>query len=356
MQAVALYPDEPELRIIEKERPSPEDGEVLIRTLRVGIDGSDRRIAAGEIGGDVPEGEDHLVMGHEAVGIVENANGTDIEEGMVVAPLVRRPVDEDSRFAANEELDMAPPGTFHECGIMGEHGYLSEYFVSDPSYLVEVPQSRTEYGFFVEPVSILEKSLDQAFTARSAFDWQPESAFVLGNGNLGLLALARLETGEEFDRTYCLGRRDRPDPTIDFIENVGGTYVDSRQTPVADYADEHEPADYVFETTGYPKHAIDAAHALGPNGVATVQGIPEGSASFDIDCATFHRELVVSNKALLGVVNSRKPHFEAGAEWLGEVPASKLDTLVTGIYGVDEIEEAFADSPETLKSVVSFDR
>jgi threonine dehydrogenase-like Zn-dependent dehydrogenase len=356
MQAVALYPDGPELRVIEKERPSPEDGEVLIRALRVGIDGSDRRIAAGEIGGDVPDGEDHLVMGHEAVGVVENANGTDIEEGTVVAPLVRRPVDKGSRFAANEELDMAPPGTFHERGIMGEHGYLSEYFVSDPSYLVEVPESRAEYGFFVEPTSILEKSLDQAFTARSAFDWQPKSAFVLGNGNLGLLALARLETGDEFDRTYCLGRRDRPDRTIDFIEEVGGTYVDSRQTPVADFAEEYEPADYVFETTGYPKHAVDAVHALGPNGVATVQGIPEGSASFDIDCATFHRELVVSNKALLGVVNSRKPHFEAGAEWLEEVPTAVLDRLMTGIYGLDEIEEAFADSPETLKSVVSFDR
>ncbi len=356
MQAVALYPDGPELRVIEKERPSPEDGEALIRTLRVGIDGSDRRIAAGEIGGDVPDGEDHLVMGHEAVGVVEDANGTDIEEGTVVAPLVRRPVDEDSRFAANEELDMAPLGTFHERGIMGEHGYLSEYFVSNPAYLVEVPESRAEYGFFVEPTSILEKSLDQAFTARSAFDWQPESGFVLGNGNLGLLALARLETGEEFDRTYCLGRRDRPDPTIEFIEAIGGTYVDSRQTSVADFAAEYEPADYVFETTGYPKHAIDAVHALGPNGVATVQGIPEGSASFDIDCATYHRELVVSNKALLGVVNSRKPHFEAGAEWLGKVPTSVLDRLVTGVYGVDEIEEAFADSPETLKSVVLFDQ
>lgn len=356
MQAVAFYPDGPELRVIEKERPAPEDGEVLIRTLRVGIDGSDRRIAAGEIGGDVPDGADHLVMGHEAVGVVENANGTDIEEGTVVAPLVRQPVDESSRFAANEELDMAPPGTFHERGIMGEHGYLSEYFVSDPAYLVEVPDSRTDYGFFVEPVSILEKSLDQAFTARSAFDWQPESAFVLGNGNLGLLALARLETGDEFDQAYCLGRRDRPDPTIDFIEEVGGAYVDSRQTPVTDFASKHEPADYVFETTAYPKHAVDAVHALGPNGVATVQGIPEGSAEFDIDCAAFHRELVVSNKALLGVVNSRKPHFQAGAEWLAEVPESVLDSLVTGVYELDEIEEAFADSPGTLKSVVSFEQ
>jgi threonine dehydrogenase-like Zn-dependent dehydrogenase len=354
MQAVALYPEEPELRVIEKERPSPDDGEVLIQTLAVGIDGSDRRIAAGEIGGDVPRGEDHLVIGHEAVGVVEDANGTELEEGAVVTPLVRRPIDDASRYAKNGELDVAPPGTFHERGIMGEHGYMAEFFTSEPEYLVSVPESRAEYGFFVEPISIFEKSLDQTFAARSAFRWQPESAFVLGNGNLGLLALARLETGDEFDRTYCLGRRDRPDPTIDFIEDVGGTYVDSRETPLDDFPEVYEPADYIFETTGYPKHAVEAVHALGPNGVATLQGLP-GSATFDIEGGDFHSELVVNNKALLGVVNSRKPHFQSAVEWLSDVSDGVLDDLVTGVYGVDEVNRAFEDSSATIKTVVSFE-
>lgn len=353
MQAVALYPEGPELRVIDKQRPFPDDGEVLIRTLYVGIDGSDRRIAAGEIGGDVPEGDDHLVIGHEAVGVVEDANGTELDEGTVVAPLVRRSLDSSSRFAKNGELDMAPPESFHERGIIGAHGYMSEFFTSEPGYLVTVPKSRSEYGFFVEPTSILEKSLDQTFAARTGFDWQPESAFVLGNGNLGLLALVRLETGDEFDQTYCLGRRDRPDPTIDLIEKVGSTYVDSRETPVDSFAEVHQPADYIFETTGYPKHAIDAVHALGPNGIATLQGVP-GSATFDIEGGDFHSELVVNNKALLGVVNSRKAHFQAAAEWLCDVPETVLDDLVTGTYGVDEVHRAFEDSPETIKIVISF--
>lgn len=354
MQAVALYPEGPELCVIEKERPSPDDGEVLIQTLAVGIDGSDRRIVAGEIGGDVPNGEDHLVIGHEAVGVVEDANGTELEEGAVVAPLVRRPIDDESRYAKNGELDVAPPGTFHERGITGEHGYMAEFFTSEPEYLVSVPETRAEYGFFIEPTSILEKSLDQTFAARSAFSWEPESAFVLGNGNLGLLALARLETGDEFDRTYCLGRRDRPDSTIDFIEDVGGTYVDSRETPLDDFPEIHEPADYIFETTGYAKHAIEAVDALGSNGVATLQGVPE-STTFDIEGGEFHSELVVNNKALLGIVNSRKLHFQSAAEWLSDVSETVLDDLVTSVYGVDEIDRAFEDPPETIKTVVSFE-
>ncbi|QRV17684.1 glucose 1-dehydrogenase (plasmid) [Haloterrigena salifodinae] len=356
MRAVALFPDGPELRVIEKPRPTPEKGEALIRTVAVGIDGSDRRIAAGEIGGDVPDGEDHLVIGHEAVGVVEEPNGTDLTKGDVVAPLVRRPVDDESRFAANGELDMAPPESLHECGITGAHGYMAEFFTARSEYLVSVPESRAAYGFFVEPTSLVEKALNQAAAARSGFEWRPSSAFVLGNGNLGLLALTRLETGDEFERTYCLGRRDRPDPTIDIIEGVGGTYVDSRELSLDEFPAVHEPVDFAFETTGHPAHAVEAVDALAPNGVVTLQGIPGSSSTFDIDGGAFHTELVVTNKAILGVVNSRRSHFRAAAEWLRDTPESALDALVTGIYGPDEIDEALADSEETIKTVVSFDR
>lgn len=355
MQAVALYPEGPDLRVIEKPEPEPAEDEVLVRTLHVGVDGSDRRIVAGEIGGDCPEGDDHLVIGHEAVGVVEEPNGSRFEPGDVVTALVRRPKHPESRFAENAELDMAPPGTVHECGITGEHGYMAEYFTAEPKYLVSLPESRRDYGFFAEPASIVEKALEQAFAARSGFDWRPENAFVLGNGNLGLLALARLSTGREFDRTYCLGRRDRPDPTIAFIESVGATYVDSRETALSEFPDVHRPADFVFETTGSPRHAVEVVSALGPNGIATLQGIP-GESAFEIDGGEFHSELVVNNKGILGVVNSRKPHFRAAVDWLSEAPESLLDELVSGVYAVDEVEAALDDSEDTIKTVVSFER
>lgn len=353
MQAVALFPEHSTLRVIEKDRPSPADGEVLVRTLRVGIDGSDRRIAAGEIGGDVPDDADHLVLGHEAVGVVSDPNGTGLTTGEVVAPLVRRPTED--RSVAGGALDTAPPGTFHECGIVGAHGYMSEYFTCRPEYLAPVPAARAKHGFFVEPASIVDKALEQTAAVRSTFDWEPSTAFVLGNGNLGLTALARLATGDEFDRTYCLGRRDRPDPTIAFIESMGATYVDGRETPLDEFPEAHEPADFVFETTAYPKHAIDAVGALGPNGVATLQGIPT-TGTFEADLAAFHAGLVGSNRALLGVVNSGERHFRAAAEWVGEVPETVFEDLVTGVYGIDEVDEAFADSEETIKTVLSFDR
>ena len=236
---------------------------------------------------------------------------------------------------------------------MGAHGYMAEYFVSDVEYLVPIPESITEYGFFIEPASLVEKALDQAFAARSRFDWQPSNAMALGNGNLGLLALARLVSDERFDQVYCVGRRDPPDPTIDFIKQVGGTYINSQEVSIDEVKTEYGGMDYIFESTGYPRHAIDAVSALGSNGVATLQGIP-GSNQFEIDGGNFHSDLVVNNKALLGVVNSRKLHFEAATEWLNEIPRSVLCSLVTGRYAIDEVEAAFENSNETIKSVIDF--
>ncbi|WP_135305075.1 alcohol dehydrogenase catalytic domain-containing protein [Haloarcula amylovorans] len=350
MQAVALLREDRALRLVEKPRPEPADGEVLVRTLSVGIDGSDRRLVDGEIG-EFPEGEDHLVLGHEAVGVVENPNGTDLECGDFVVPLVRRPTGD---AGDSVELDMAQPGTFVERGIFGAHGYMAEFFTSQPEYLVTVPESVADYGFFVEPASLVEKSLEQAFAARSAFDWSPSTALVLGNGNLGLLALARLADRPEFDRMYCLGRRGRPDPTIDFVEAVGGTYVDSRETPPEAIPETYEPIDFAFEATGYPNHSVEVPRALASNGVATLQGIP-GSAETAIDIGEFHTDLVVENKALLGVVNSRSSHFEAAIEWLAETDPELLDTLVTGVFTPAAVDAAFADDDETMKTVVTFE-
>jgi threonine dehydrogenase-like Zn-dependent dehydrogenase len=241
---------------------------------------------------------------------------------------------------------MAPPGAFYERGILGAHGYIAEHFTSKPEYLVSVSASRAEYGFFAEPVSIVEKALDQAGAARSAFDWQPSSAFVLRNDNLGLIALARLEMGDEFDRVYCLGRRDRPDPTIEFIEQTGRIYVDSRETALSEVPEVHESADFIFETISYPNHAIDAVSTLGPNGIATFQGIP-GDAMFEIDSGAFHSDLVV---------NSRRSPFRAAVKWLTDTPNSGIDDLISGIYGVDEVEQAFADPREAIKTVISFEQ
>jgi len=174
---------------------------------------------------------------------------------------------------------------------------------------------------------------------------------VLGNGSLGLLTLAMFE--QRFDRTYCLGRRERPDPTIDIIESLGSTYVNSTETSVPEIPEEYEAPDLIYEATGYAKHAFESIEALAPNGVAALLGVPN-DWTFEIDGGDLHRELVLHNKALVGSVNSNRRQFAAAVDSLGSLSASFLESLVTGIYGLDEFEAAFVDDDTTIKTAVQF--
>ncbi|QZX99676.1 glucose 1-dehydrogenase [Halobaculum rubrum] len=350
MKAIAVRRGEETPTVLEKPRPDPAEGEALVRTLRVGVDGTDHEVIAGSHGG-YPEGEDHMVLGHEAVGVVVDTNGTGLSEGDVVVPTVRRRPNGSNDYFARGEPDMAPAGEYHERGIDGAHGFMSEYFASPAEHLVHCPPELAELGFLVEPASITEKAIEHARASRSAFEWSPESALVLGNGSLGLLTVAMLQ--ESFDRLYCLGRRDRPDPTIDIIDELGATYVDSRETPVDAVAGVYEPMDLVYEATGHAKHAFETVEALAPNGVGALLGVP-GDWQFEIDGGTLHRELVLHNKALVGSVNSNVRHFGRAVESVAALPEWFTEDLVTGVYGLDEFERAFDDDDTTIKTAVEF--
>jgi len=350
MDAIAVERGASEPRLLDVPKPEPAPGEALVRTLRVGVDGTDHEVIAGNHGGP-PEGEDRLILGHEAVGVVADPNGTGFRRGEVVVPTVRRPPNGDANgYFERGEADMAPPGKTLERGIDGAHGFMSEYFTSPADRLVAVPDALAEWGFLAEPISITEKALELAAAARSSFAWEPETAFVLGNGPLGLLTVAML--ADDY-RVYCLGRRDHPDPTIDVLDGLGATYVDSRETPVDEVASVHEPMDLVYEATGYARHAVECVHALAPNGVAALLGVPE-PWTFEVDGGRFHEELVMNNKALVGSVNSGPRHFEAAIDSLAALPEWLLDDLVTGIAPHDAFEPAFAETKTTIKTAVEF--
>jgi NADPH:quinone reductase-like Zn-dependent oxidoreductase len=67
MKAVAVFPGSREVKIIEHEVPRlSEPDQVMLRMLDVGICGTDKEICSFEYG-TPPEGQKHLVIGHESV-------------------------------------------------------------------------------------------------------------------------------------------------------------------------------------------------------------------------------------------------------------------------------------------------
>jgi threonine dehydrogenase-like Zn-dependent dehydrogenase len=75
MKAIAVFPGKPNrVHLAELPKPmideSPGGRGVLVKVLRVGVDGTDREINAAEYGAS-PDGYDFLVIGHESLGRVE---------------------------------------------------------------------------------------------------------------------------------------------------------------------------------------------------------------------------------------------------------------------------------------------
>src|SRR5690348_12731596 len=70
MKAIAVLPGQPNsihLREVRKPRVSdvPNGRGVLVKILRVGVDGTDKEINAAEYGA-APKGDDFLILGHES--------------------------------------------------------------------------------------------------------------------------------------------------------------------------------------------------------------------------------------------------------------------------------------------------
>ena len=145
MKAIAVLPDNPNsVHLAELAKPSVSDVPggrgVLVKVLRVGVDGTDREINAAEYGA-APEGYDFLVIGHEGFGQVEavGPNVSFLRPGDFVVATVRRPGK--SLYDAIGLQDMTTDTEYFERGINLRHGYLTEYYVEDEEFVVKIPQA-----------------------------------------------------------------------------------------------------------------------------------------------------------------------------------------------------------------------
>ena len=135
---------------------SPSGRGVLVRVLRVGVDGTDREINAAEYGA-APDGYDFLVIGHEGFGQVEavGPNVTFLRPGDFVVATVRRPGK--SLYDAIGLQDMTTDSEYFERGINLRHGYLTEHYVEDEEFVVKIPAGLREVGVLLEPMTVAQK-------------------------------------------------------------------------------------------------------------------------------------------------------------------------------------------------------
>ena len=317
MKAVAVFPGKPNsMHLADLPEPSvddvPDGRGVLVEVLRVGVDGTDEEINDAEYGA-APPGYDFLVTGHESFGRVLEVgpNVRDLSLGDYVVVTVRRPGD--SVYDRIGTSDMTTDETYYERGINLLHGYLTERYVDDAEYIVVVPAALKEAGVLLEPLSIVEKGIEQAHEIQRRLKvWRPARAAVVGAGTLGLLATLVLRLrGLE---VTTLARTEPPTLNSELVEALGAHYESTRELPLLQAAERYGPFDIVFEATGASSVAFEGMEALGRNGVLVLTGISGGDRKIEVSGARILLGFVLGNKVAVGTVNANRRYFERGVQ------------------------------------------
>ena len=351
MKAGAVIPGQKDsARLVEMDMPSPANGEVLVKILQAGIDGTDMEINKGQYG-EPPPGQDFLVLGHEALGEIEDPGNTDFKKGELVAPLVRRP--DGCINCRNGQSDMCTEGNYRECGIKGVHGFIREYLAEDPSFLMRVPQDLSGLAVLTEPMSIVTKGLSQSieFHRRSANPIQ--AALVLGAGPLGLLATAFLRI--EGFTTYGLDIVPRSSLKGQLVEATGAIYLDGSTSPIPELPGQVGNLDIIVEATGNSTVAFQAMSALGLNGVLCLMGVSTGEKPLEICADCLNMQMVLGNKVVFGTVSSNRSHFKRSIQSLAIMEQKWpgwLSRLITRRLTLDKFRDALDPTPDNIKTVI----
>jgi threonine dehydrogenase-like Zn-dependent dehydrogenase len=348
MKAIAVRPGSPgSVHLADLTKPSlddiPDGRGVLVKVLRVGVDGTDKEINAAEYGA-APPGYDFLVLGHESFGRVESVgpNVTEVQVGDYVVATVRRPGT--SIYDQIGTNDMTTDDTYFERGINLRHGYLTEYYVDDVEFIVKLPSGLKEVGVLLEPTTVVEKGITQAYEIQRRLRvWKPRRVAVMGAGTIGLLATLILRLRGLEVTTFALTQK--PYLNSDLIEAIGARYVSTKDTSILDGAAKYGPFDLVFEATGYSPVVFDAMRALGKNGVLVLSSVTGGDRTIEVPADKINLEFVLGNKVMVGTVNANREYFESGVRDLSQAEleySGWLQRLLTHpVKGLENYRELF---------------
>ena len=348
MKAISVFPGKANsVHLADLNKPSlndvPGGRGVLVQVLRVGVDGTDKEINAAEYGA-APSGYDFLVIGHEGFGRVEavGPNVTEVKPGDYVVATVRRPGH--SIYDLIGTNDMTTDDTYFERGINLRHGFLTEYYVDDTEFIVKVPQGLKHVGVLLEPFTVVEKGIHQAYEIQRRLKvWRPRRAAVMGAGTIGLLATLALRLRGIEVTTFA--RNAKPNLNAELIEALGARYVITQEVPVVEGAKQFGPFDLIFEATGNSGVVFESMQALGKNGVLVLSSVTGGDRMVQIPADRINLDFVLGNKVMVGTVNANREYFEMGVRDMAQAEAEYsgwLNRLLTDpVRGLENYPDLF---------------
>lgn len=325
MKAVLLYGPR-DLRVEEIEEPSTPENWALVKTVAVGICGTDKTFYSGAY----KLFKRPLVPGHEVVGEVVEPPSL---QGKLVVPEIN--------FSC-WQCDVCREGLYIHCpykrtlGIDFDGG-MAEYFIA-PVGAIHVVDLDPLIAVFVEPLAAVINALNQFPLSPNA------SVAVLGSGNLALLTLQLLKfmgfKPVAVIRRSSKKRRYVEDLGVEVIELEGiEEYLKKRGSLGLGF---HA----VFEATGSSEGLDVAIKLVRPRGLVYLKSTPGSPFVVDMTSA------VVKEVRIIGTRCGSYRDFEKAIELLKLKAVNPIITRV--VKGLGDARKAFehAIEPEEVKVLV----
>ncbi len=314
---------------------------IKIKILENGVCGTDREIVNGEMkSAGLPGGFDFMVLGHEAIGRVME-DGNIFKKGDIVMPVNRRGCGKCLNCLMGR-ADFCETGDFVEAGIKGMHGFMREYIYDDEQYLVKIPEDIMDIAIMAQPLSDLEKSLEEILNVQNRMYWKcPDgtygcrSALVTGTGPIGIL-ISMLLKSRGFNVTIA-NIRDASEREARIFDETGIKFFNSSNG----YGNINKKFDLVFESSGSNSSLIpQLLGLLRSNGFLGLFGFMRKGIA-QISSADW-QSFIYRSITITGLINGQKPHYEMAVRDLVEwkhIWQKSTASLITNKVSINENEK-----------------
>ncbi len=360
MQAIAARIGSTQPALVMAPRPrEPRAGEVLCRTLVLGVCGTDREIlhAAQPL---VPDGEEQLILGHECLARVEQVGDgvEDFRVGDLVVPVVRRALLNDVA-----RPDMLAFGLYTERGIVREHGVSQPLWLDRPEHLFRVSSSVASVAVLTEPVSVAEKGINEALAIQrgrlgdTAWTASPPRVLVTG---LGPIAFAAVLASRCRGWPVAVYGRD-PDDSFRacLAAAFGAKYLKAQHNDLAPDDVQRDGFDLILECTGSDEVMIRAARSLATRGVMVWLGSSRVPQPASHNLARMMRDGIIRNHVHVGSVNAAPRDFADALLHLEQMlhshPHDVRSLITDRVVPADSLWHYQHRTPQGIKTVLVYE-
>ncbi|WP_152655611.1 zinc-binding dehydrogenase [Oceanobacillus sp. CFH 90083] len=317
----AVFDEIKNIRLIDKEIPSFEADEVVIKVLQTGICGSEIHA----YNGMHPFREPPSILGHEVVGMV-------FKLGSDVAGLKEKDIVTVEPQYGCSKCEYCKRGDYHLCNrktILGTQkweGAFAEYITVPASTIYKLPEDVPyKVSVLAEPLAVGVHAVQVAEIEKG------DKVAILGSGPIGLLtAVAALHAGAE-----RIVITDTLKHNLEAGEAIGVTdTVDISENSITDYVKEHMGnVDKVFLTVGFETVVEDAFEIVSRKGKIVSIAIFEGKTAIDLN------KVFMSEIQILGSSMYKKEDFQEAVNIISQ-QSYPLNVLTKHTFQLEEINKA----------------